>query len=305
MADGDVQVPLAGRLPQKKLLIGAAVLAAGFVGWKYWQARQTSDGESPITDGEFGAVDTSVPGVIGAVSPTNSYGSDTGSTDDQADGSNLKTNAAWTAYARQQLAGVYDDAAVATALGNFLGRAPTSDDQQTIIRAAIAAAGYPPVGSYAIIPGGNTTVSLAPGDLRVQTSTPTSVSLAWNPVAGADNYRLEYGTTTKTVSGSSTTATGLTAGTSYTFRVSALNGAGTPGPASTVTAKTPAVQPSGSRGYGWWKSNGKTTMTQLAKTYRVPVTDLQRWNPNLPAKPAKGVYVKIRENSNPLTGYKG
>lgn len=301
----DVEVPVAGKIPQKKLLIGAGVLAAAFVGWRYWQARNTADGESPITDGEFGAVDTSIPGVIGAVSPTNEYGGDTGATDAPGDTSQIKSNAAWTAYARAQLAGSYDDATVTTALGNYLGGQPLSTDQQAIVRAAIAVAGYPPVGSFVIIPGGNTTVSLAPGDLRVQAATTTTVTLAWNPVAGADNYRLEYGTETKTISGSSTTVSGLAANTSYTFRVAALNGAGTPGPTATVTAKTAAVQPSGSRGYGWYKADGKTTISQLATRYGVPVTTLQKWNSGLPAKPAKGVYVKVRENSNPLTGYKG
>jgi hypothetical protein len=109
------------------------------------------------------------------------------------------------------------------------------------------------------------------------------------------------------VAGTSTTVTGLAAGTSYTFRVAALNGAGTPGPVSTLTAKTAAVTASGSRGYGWYRADGKKSMSQIAAlpNVRVPVTDLQRWNPSLPAKPARGVYVKIRENSNPLTGYKG
>lgn len=306
MADGDVQVPLAGRLPQKKLLIGVAAAGVAFVGWRYWQARQAGDGDaSPIADGEFGAVDTSIPGVVGAVSPTNEYGSDTGNDDDETDGSSLLTNAAWTAYARQQLAGVYEDADVATALGNYLGRVPTSDEQQKIIRAAIAVAGYPPVGSFAIVPGGNTTVSLAPADLHVQTATTTSLVLGWTPVAGATGYRVEYLDKAETASGSSKTVTGLTPATSYTFRVSALNGAGTPGPVATVTAKTAAVQASGYRGYGWYKADGKKTGQQIASKFNIKVTDLQKWNPSLGAKPGKGVWVKIRENSNPLTGYKG
>ncbi|MEC3976260.1 glycosyl hydrolase family 18 protein [Amycolatopsis sp. H20-H5] len=91
--------------------------------------------------------------------------------------------------------------------------------------------------------GSPDTPPAAPGNARVVTKTTTTVSLAWNasapgslPVAGYDVYR---GTTLATsVTGTSTTVTGLTANTAYSFTVVAKDTKGTKSPASAAVAVT-------------------------------------------------------------------
>jgi hypothetical protein len=302
-----VDLPAVGSVPTK-VLIPVVAAAAGFVGWRYWKSRQTSDGEtSPISDGEFGAVDSSVPGVIGAVSPTNSYGSGDRGSDDGNDPTRFTNNAQWTDYVvgklQQSDSWSYSD--IVTAIGNGLAGKPTNDMQQAILRAAVAVGSQPPSGQIIIVSGGNTNISLAPSSLRVMASTTSSVLLSWEPVAGASSYVVEYGASRKTTTASQLDVTGLAAGTSYTFLVSATNVAGVQGPKSSVAGKTAAIQPTGPRGYGWYHATGKVTGKAIAAKYNITAAQLYAWNPSLPATPPKGSYVKVRAASNPLTGYKG
>ncbi len=238
----DVTVPKLGPIP-KKIVIPLAVGLAGFVAWRFWTARNDStDEQSTVTDGEFGAVDSSIPGVIGAVSPTNQYGSDTGSSDPGNDPDRFTTNAGWTTYVRSQLQGTYEDSTIVSAIGNYLGAQPLSTEQQTIVRAAIAVGGYPPVGTFSIIPGGNTAITVAPTGLRVTATSPTTVSLAWNAVPGAASYRVyRSGASTNVGTTVSPTARidGLQSGTSYSFHVAAFSASNQAGPNSgAVSAKT-------------------------------------------------------------------
>lgn len=235
-------------LGSKKILIPVVIAAAGYIGWRYWQARNGTgaDAGTDPTTSDFADGGTA-PSVIGAVSPDNSYGSDTGSDtgDSGNDPTRFTTNAQWTAYVSTQLQSGYEYSAIVTALGNYLGSQPLSSDQQTIVRAAIAVGGYPPVGSFSIIPGGNTDLTIAPTGLKVTAVTATSVSLSWNPVAGAASYRV-YRSGASTNIGTSNTGSiridGLQSGTSYTFHVAAFSAAGKAGPnSSTVTAKTSTV----------------------------------------------------------------
>lgn len=307
-----VDIPKVGALP-KKYLVPAGIAVAAFVGWRFWQARQdTSDGDTTITDGEFGAVDTSIPGVAGAVSPTNSYGSGDSGSGDTA-GTSLTTNAAWTTYARSQLSGSYDDAAVVAALGNYLGSQPLSSAQQTIVRAAIAVAGYPPVGSFAVIPGGDTTISVAPSGLKAITIRADHVTMGWNPVAGASSYRL-YGAGQQVTSSALTaTISALASGTSYGFQVAAVNGAGTVGPKSaTVTVKTAAAAtssggtPTGKRGYGWSQVKRGENLTTFALRNLTSAAAIRNYNPAESLNRfTPGEWLRTRANSNPTSGYKG
>jgi len=94
--------------------------------------------------------------------------------------------------------------------------------------------------------GGDTTAPSVPGGLNVTGTTQTSASLAWTAssdnvgVAGYDVYR---GTTkVATVTGTSATVSGLTAGTTYSFTVQAFDAAGNrsaaAGPVSATTQPT-------------------------------------------------------------------
>jgi mannan endo-1,4-beta-mannosidase len=87
----------------------------------------------------------------------------------------------------------------------------------------------------------------APTGLAVTGSTPTSVSLTWNPSTGAGSYQIarapgasggsftQVGTTTAT----NFTNTGLTANTTYRYQITASNPAGTSPPSNTITVTTP------------------------------------------------------------------
>ena len=85
-------------------------------------------------------------------------------------------------------------------------------------------------------PGDDTEAPTAPTGLRTTGKTATSVSLAWNAatdnvgVTGYDVYN--GGTKAVSVTGTSATVSGLSAGTSYTFTVRARDAAGNTSPAS-------------------------------------------------------------------------
>ncbi|GAA3078647.1 glycoside hydrolase family 18 protein [Streptomyces roseofulvus] len=79
----------------------------------------------------------------------------------------------------------------------------------------------------------------APTGLTAGSPTATSVPLSWTAVPGATSYHVYQGTTMiQTVTGTTATATGLTASTPYTFQVTAANSAGESPKSAPVTATT-------------------------------------------------------------------
>jgi chitodextrinase len=243
----DITITKVGSVP-KKVIIPVVVAAAAFVGWRYWQARQTAAStDSTVTNGDFGAVDSSIPGVVGAVSSDNSYGGDTGNTSTTSTGKT--TDAEWTndvvlAFASAGSTTSGDD--VLQALGLYLNNQPMTDAQKSIVQRAIAVAGYPyGTGAHTIVAGGNTALTIAPSGLKVTGVTSTTVTLSWSPVAGATGYRAyRSGVATNVGSsvGTSVTVGGLTPNTSYSFHVAAVTASGSLSPSSSsVTGKTSAV----------------------------------------------------------------
>lgn len=318
MSDGSVEIPKVGKLP-KNVLIPLVIGLTGFVGWRYWQARKSASdaAASTITDGEFGAVDSSIPGVAGAVSPTNSYG-DSGNPatgDPGNDPTRFTNNAQWTDYVvgklQQSDTWTYTD--IVTAIGQGLAGKPTTDAQQGILRSALAVGGQPPSGAITIVSGGNTAITIAPVASLV-TSRPDHLTFQWGPVAGADHYVI-----TRTdgaqyqVTGISYTVTGLNAGTSYSFTIAAANAAGTPGPTSTMSGKTesapvssaPAPQPAAGsrRGYGWHKVVSGESAAAIASKSGISLATFYVLNGK--ARIVTGEWVKVRAFSNPIAGYKG
>lgn len=79
----------------------------------------------------------------------------------------------------------------------------------------------------------------------------------------------------------------------------------TPLPAPATPTPTPAPTPTGYRGYGWIKADGKTSGQQYADKYKISVTLFYTFNPTQPRVPRLGSWLKVRANSNPLTGYAG
>ncbi|MET9673898.1 glycoside hydrolase family 18 protein [Streptomyces sp. NPDC006482] len=89
-------------------------------------------------------------------------------------------------------------------------------------------------------PGGDPVqIPAAPAGLSAGSPTSTTVPLTWTAVSGATSYHVYRGTTKiQTVTGTSATATGLTASTPYTFQVAAVNSAGESPKSAAVTATT-------------------------------------------------------------------
>lgn len=89
-------------------------------------------------------------------------------------------------------------------------------------------------------PGGETgPPPSAPGGLTTGSVTSSSVALSWSPVPGATSYAVyRDGAKVRTVTGTSTTVTGLTPSTAYAFQVAAVNDAGESARSATVTATT-------------------------------------------------------------------
>ncbi|MFI2739641.1 chitinase [Streptomyces sp. NPDC018711] len=89
-------------------------------------------------------------------------------------------------------------------------------------------------------PGGDPVqLPTAPTGLTAGSPTATTVPLTWSAVPGATSYNVYQGATRiQTVTGTTATATGLTASTPYTFQVSAVNGAGESPKSAAVTATT-------------------------------------------------------------------
>ncbi|WUC14409.1 glycoside hydrolase family 18 protein [Streptomyces sp. NBC_00564] len=81
----------------------------------------------------------------------------------------------------------------------------------------------------------------APTGLTAGTVTSSSVALSWSPVTGATGYAVyRNGVKVQTATGTSTTVSGLTASTAYSFQVAAVNDAGESPKSATVTATTSA-----------------------------------------------------------------
>lgn len=243
MLEGTVDLPGVGPV-KKPIVYGVGGLGAAFVLYMYYR-NWTGVGVDESTDETEEYEDTGLlPGVSGAVSPDNSYGLDDDTTPDS---SSLTTNDAWSRFATAQLQQgdkwSYSD--ITSALGKYLENKPLSTSAQEIVQAAIAVAGYPPVGSHTIISGGDTGITIAPTGLTVISTTTTSAKLSWNPVAGATGYRIYRSGVSQVVgvaNGTTGEVGGLTTNQSYQFQVAAFNAAGAVGPkSSAVTGRTKAV----------------------------------------------------------------
>jgi chitinase len=109
-----------------------------------------------------------------------------------------------------------------------------------------------PAGSGGGGGGGGATAPAAPAGLTVTGTTSSSVALSWTAPAGTvTGYSvLKNGGSAVSVTGTSTTVTGLAPSTSYAFTVEAVNSAGTSPPSAPVSATTPAAPGGGGGGGG-------------------------------------------------------
>ena len=126
--------------------------------------------------------------------------------------------------------------------------------------------------------GGGTQAPAAPASLTVAGTTASSVSLSWTAPAGTvTGYHVyENGSSAATVTGTSTTITGLAASTAYTFTVTAYNSAGESPHSGPVSATTSSSGGGGGGGgssglpahllMGYWQdfTNSATALTLAA-----------------------------------------
>jgi hypothetical protein len=186
---------------------------------------------------EYGSVSAAESAVAGesSLDYSSAFGSgggssSTGVTTEVASGG-YASNAAWAQAVTAGLTAIgYTSTDISGALGAYLGSLPETPAQATIVQAAIAEYGPPPVGSFTVImatttttaSGGSTstgtasgtTTTTGTGSAATTTSTapaviktaPTgfrvvsvtggdNVALAWNAVPGATGYVIAYGPT--------------------------------------------------------------------------------------------------------------
>lgn len=294
--DGTVNLPKIGAVKKKTLLL-IGIPFAGFVGWRWWQARNGAADYTETEPEDAGFEDPGMlPSVSGAVSDDNSYGlpdggnaNTGGSIDDY--GFHGTTNAQWTQYATTQLVAsdVWSYTDIVTALGAFLDDQPLSATQIQIVQAAIAVAGYPPVGNHTIIPVTQTPVSLpAPTGFKASNVGQTSCTLTWNAVSGASKYTLSRdGVHFENSADLKSTPTGMKAGTSYTFTVAAVGMDGKEGSKATLTVKTATApsepsKPTTSNKYPkrrlYYKAVRNDNYSKVASKYKTGLTGVQLYN---------------------------
>ena len=221
---------------------GAVALVVGIVGYAWWKNAQTPTDYVGASADDYGVGEYDSPlGDTGG----NSTGSYT-SVDPEA----IDTNAEWTNDAATKLTNAgWNATDVYTALGKYLNRQGLTADQITIVQAAIAASGPPPVGGpYPITDSLPDTPSTGTGppdaveNLRVFDTTANMVVLEWNrgdnvpPVGG---YNIWWGGNVVKTQNNNAVIRGLQPKTSYTFEVEAYDPSDTvTSPRRSVSAKT-------------------------------------------------------------------
>lgn len=160
----------------KKIYLIGGALGVGVVGWIYLhnkssaaQAAATASTDpsteiDPATGFPYGSAQDEA-----ALSTESASLQDTGTsatyTPINTSAAAVQTNAAWAQAAQAMLVAIgYDPETVAGALGAYLGGIPLTPTQVTIVQAALAEEGPPPVGSFSIIQSpGSPVIGPGPG----------------------------------------------------------------------------------------------------------------------------------------------
>lgn len=245
-----VDVPKVGKV-KRQYVIAAAALVAGIVGYAYYKQRQAAAAAAPVPAYSNGDVPTD------AVTDTSggAAGAAVGGSQSYTDTSALTTDAQWAQQAENLLAGAWDQATVAAALGAYLTHQPLTAQQQQVVQAAVGLLGYPPGGAYALGSGTGATPSSfqAPTGVHVSNVGSTSAVLTWQPVTGAAGYNVFRSDLTAGLAATggdpvgdsgdtAWTAQGLEPGSTYSFTVAARDASGNIGPKSSPVSVHTAAQ---------------------------------------------------------------
>lgn len=238
-----INIPKVGPVKRTYVIGGVAVVGA-YVVYRYWLAAQGS--AAPAEPGEYQPDTSSVTQSGGAPLTSDRTGN---TTDTSGTDGVITTNDQWADRASERLAlAGWEERVVLTALGKFLSRQALTDAEATIVRAATAVTGQPPVGGpypIVLVTGGNTTpakpgVPAAPGGLRAGAIHDDNVVLVWSAVAGASGYDVDLSTKPIKSVGQITSlrASGLKRQTRYSARIRARNKTGRGPWSPTITFTT-------------------------------------------------------------------
>jgi hypothetical protein len=275
LLEGTVDVPGAGKIKKRYVMIPAG-LAAVYVAYRWYQASRSEGEPAPGADGLYSSDDLSEYGLSttgGATTVTGNAGSIV------TDGTNpnaIDDNAEWSDRVVEKLTNQgYDGQVVYAALGEFLARRSLDKTEASIARAALAAAGQPPVGGpYSVIEAATTAPAAlkAPTGLKATAVGTTTVTLAWDRVDGAGYYRVYrsgVATNVGATDGGNTTITvgGLEPNKEYSFAVAADTTTNKPGPrSSAIRVKTKAVtltRPTGLKSSAVTRSSFRVSVTPV------------------------------------------
>lgn len=230
---------------KKQYLVYAGVGIGGYVLWRYYRASKDAAAAAAVEPESAGTIGADIGSGGGGYYDPNGGG--IASTTTVGEGV-ITTDQQWYDAALLALENAnYDTGAAALALGKYLRSEPLTSREQDMVKVALAAAGPPPSGARAIVTDTSPTPSGlgAPQHLRSGgTPTTAAIPLVWDAVAGASGYVVYRGSAQlATVTGTSYTAGGLAAGSSYDFTVRATNSGGTLSPASNTYRGTTAAAP--------------------------------------------------------------
>lgn len=281
---GDLKLPGVGSVP-KKVVIPLGVGVAAFIGYRIWVGGSSGDEvtETPAYEDGGTIPSLSGPAFAGGGGSTQVSGEDPDVDGMDQYGFTGTTNSQWTQYVAGQLSQgerwAYGD--ILDAIGSFLSGKPLTKAQQSIVQAGIAVGGNAPVGYHSVIPGGDTPITIAPTGVQVASTTTTTATVTFSPVAGASRYAVyRSGAATNVTQGAGTslTVSGLRPGTKYSFQVKAISESGKAGPksASAVGTTKTATMPQAKRP----AAGGITKTSATLRTTAVPGADYYRWQLN-------------------------
>lgn len=198
----ETTVPGVGRVSRRQLAYGiGGALIVSAAGWWWWRRRTAATPAAAAADTTT-ADDTSLTDSgLGSGGGGGAGGGGTPGLSDPGIPGAFTSNAAWSAFVRDQLGVAFDPAALSTALGRYLAGETLTTDQHGMIDAARGVAGDPPVAGVGGYPpaiheqsgGGTGQTTSGPGPatppkLTLKATGPRSVTGTLPPVKGAHTY---------------------------------------------------------------------------------------------------------------------